>query len=54
MSYNWQTPIAIAVVLLALAALVRSAILKRKKPGCGGNCGCPTDELKARLKKMPP
>ncbi|MFT3868823.1 MAG: FeoB-associated Cys-rich membrane protein [Nibricoccus sp.] len=46
---NWQTPIAILVVLLALAALVRGAISKKKKPGCGGGC-CPTDKFKAGLK----
>jgi hypothetical protein len=46
---NWQTPVAILVVLLALAALVRGAIVKRKKPGCGGGC-CPTDRFKTGLK----
>jgi hypothetical protein len=50
MSNNWQTPIAIAVVLLAIAALVCNAILKRKKPGCGGGC-CPPDRFKTGLKR---
>jgi hypothetical protein len=47
---NWQTPVAIVVVLLALAALVRGVSVKRKKPGCGGGSGCPTDAFKAKLK----
>ena len=46
---NWQTPAAIAIVLLALAGLVRGAIMKRKKPGCGGGC-CPPDRFKTGLK----
>jgi len=47
---NWQTPVAITVVLIALAILLRSALTQRKKPGCGGGCGCPTDDFKAKLK----
>lgn len=50
MTDNWQTPIAILVVLLALAMLVRGVIAKRKKPGCGGSC-CPTDRFKAKLNR---
>ena len=46
---NWQTPVAILVVLLALAGLVRGAITKRKKPGCGSGC-CPPDRFKTGLK----
>lgn len=48
---NWQTPLAIFVVLVVVALLVRGAVKKRKTPGCGSGCGCPTDEFKARLKK---
>jgi hypothetical protein len=47
---NWQTPAAIAAVLIALALLVRGALAKRKNPGCGGSCACPTDRFKASLK----
>jgi len=50
MTSNWQTPVAITVVLLALAALLRGALAKRKNPGCGGAC-CPTDRFKAKLNK---
>jgi hypothetical protein len=48
---NWQTPLALLVVAITLALLVRSAWKKRRKPGCGGDCGCPTNDLKAQLKK---
>lgn len=48
---NWQTPLALLVVAITLALLIRSAWKKRRKPGCGGDCGCPTDDFKARLKK---
>jgi hypothetical protein len=51
MNPNWQTPMAVAVVILALAGLLRRAIVNRKKPGCGGGCGCPTDAFKAKLKR---
>ncbi len=51
MPSNWQTPLAILVVLVAAGLIVRGALKKRKTPGCGGGCGCPTDKFKARLKK---
>jgi hypothetical protein len=52
MFLNWQTPLALVVVALALAALARGVFSKRKKPGCGGGCGRPTDKFKANLKKV--
>lgn len=50
---NWQTPVALIVVLAATVYLVRSALAKRRKPGvgCGGDCGCPTKEFKRELTK---
>jgi hypothetical protein len=48
---NWQTPLALLVVAITLALLLRSAWKKRRKPGCGGDCGCPTSEIKTQLKK---
>jgi hypothetical protein len=48
---NWQTPLALLVVAITLALLIRSAWKKRRKPGCGGDCGCPTSEIKTQLKK---
>ena len=48
---DWQTPLALLVVALTLALLLRGAWKKRKTPGCGGDCGCPSQEFKDRLKK---
>jgi hypothetical protein len=44
-----QTILALIVVAGAAAWLVMRSLAKRKNPGCGGDCGCPTDELKAKL-----
>lgn len=53
MTADLQTPLALLVVALTAALLVRAAWKKRRKPGsgCGGDCGCPGTELKAQLKK---
>jgi len=45
-----QTFFALAVVAIAALWLVRRSLAKRKNPGCGGDCACPTNELKAKLK----
>ncbi|MBI5382725.1 MAG: FeoB-associated Cys-rich membrane protein [Opitutae bacterium] len=47
MSAPLQTIVALTVVALALAWLIRRALRSRKNPGC--NCsGCPTGKLKPR------
>ncbi len=46
-----QTLTALALVALAAIWLVLSLLAKRRRPGCGGNCGCATDELKAKLRR---
>ena len=46
MSSDFQTIAALIVVALAVGGLIARAVLKRRKPGCGGDCGCPTRELK--------
>jgi hypothetical protein len=51
MSSHTQTFLALAAVAAAVIWLVARALVKRKNPGCGGDCGCPTGELKARLKR---
>jgi hypothetical protein len=51
MSSQLQTISALAVVAIAAIWLVLRALAKKKNPGCGGDCGCPTDELKAKLRK---
>jgi hypothetical protein len=48
---NWQTPLALLVVVVTFALLVRAAWKKRRKPGCGGDCGCPSDDFKTRVRK---
>ena len=46
-----QTIIALVVVAVAIIWLVARAMAKRRNPGCGGDCGCPSSELKAQLKR---
>ena len=51
MSSDFQTIAALVVVVaLAAAGLIVRAVLKRRKPGCGGGCGCPSSEIKAKLR----
>jgi hypothetical protein len=45
-----QTFLALAIVAVAATWLVLRSLAKKKNPGCGGDCGCATDELKAKLK----
>ncbi len=37
---NWQSNIALVVVALTAVIFIVSAVKKRRKPGCGGGCGC--------------
>jgi hypothetical protein len=53
MSPTLQSILALAVVALAVAWLVRRSLAKRKNPGCGGDCGCPSSEVKAAAAKIP-
>lgn len=53
MGPSLQTILALVVVAIAATWLVWRAVAKRKNPGCGGDCACPTDELKAQLKRRP-
>jgi hypothetical protein len=46
MSPEIQTIAALVVVAITAVWLVARAIAKRRKPGCGGECACPTQELK--------
>ena len=41
-----QTVAALIIVAIAATWLVVHALGKRRKPGCGGECACPTRELK--------
>jgi hypothetical protein len=51
MNAETQTLAALAVVAIAAVWLVLRALAKRKNPGCGGDCGCATGGLKAKLQK---
>jgi hypothetical protein len=51
MSPPLQTLVALVIVALAATWLVRRALAKKKNPGCGGDCGCATTGLKAKLKR---
>jgi hypothetical protein len=46
MSSDFQTIAALVVVALTATWLIARTVAKRRKPGCGGDCGCPTRELK--------
>jgi len=52
MSPTLQTILALALVALAAAWLVRRSLAKRKHRGCGGDCGCPASEVKAQAAKI--
>ena len=49
MSAQFQTLAALGIVALAATWLIARALAKRKNPGCGGDCGCPSSELKAKV-----
>jgi hypothetical protein len=45
MSPALQTLAALAVVAVAATWLVLRALAKKKTPGCGGDCGCPSQKF---------
>jgi hypothetical protein len=47
MTPRLQTYIALFVVVVAVALLIWRPLSRKKRPGCGGGCGCPTDAFKA-------
>jgi hypothetical protein len=54
MTPSTQTVIALGIVALAAAFLLRSWLRKKKSPGCGGDCGAVSPEVKklqARLRQ---
>ncbi len=46
MSPEHQSIVALVIVALAAGWLIARAWIKRRNPGCGGECGCPTTKLK--------
>jgi hypothetical protein len=54
MDSHLQTITALAIVALAVVWLIGRAIAKRRHPGCGGDCGAVSPEmrrLQAKLKR---
>ena len=51
MTPTFQTILALTTVAIAAGWLAFGALANKKKPGCGGGCGCATDDFKAKLKK---
>jgi hypothetical protein len=49
MSPTLQTAVALAIVAVAVAWLVVRALSRRRREGCGGDCGCPSSDLKEKL-----
>ena len=50
MSQQIQSIAAFAIVAGAAAWLVVRYLAGRKKPGCGGGCGCPSSDLRSKLR----
>lgn len=51
MSAQVQSYVALAIVLATVVWMVRHFLGGKKKPGCGGDCGCPANEFKDKLKR---
>jgi len=50
MSPQIQSYLALVIVGVAMIWLVWRSVAKRKKPGCGGDCGCASSDLKAKIR----
>ncbi len=51
MSPAVQSYLALVFVAIAAAGLVWHFAAKKKKPGCGGDCACPSSDLKAKIRR---
>ena len=51
MSPQIQTYVAVALVLAAAVGLAWHYLGGKKKPGCGGDCGCAPDKFKDKLRR---
>lgn len=45
-----QTALALGIVSVTVLILVFRALAKRRNPGCGGECGCPASEIRAKAR----
>jgi hypothetical protein len=48
MSSHFQSIAALVIVALAATWLIARAVGNRRKPGCGGDCGCPASAIKTK------
>jgi hypothetical protein len=51
MSPEVQTLAALALVGAAAIWLSLRALAQRRKPGCGGGCGCTSEDLRAKARR---
>lgn len=51
MGSQLQSYAALGIVLVAVVWLAWYYLGGKKKPGCGGDCGCATDKFKEKLKR---
>jgi hypothetical protein len=47
---DWQSPIALLIVAIALGAFIYSIAKPNKKSGCGKGCGCGVEKKDALRK----
>ncbi len=52
MSPSLQTIIALALVAIAAGLLLRAWFAKKKSPGCGGECGAVSPEVRKLQKQL--
>jgi hypothetical protein len=50
MSPGLQTFAALLIAAAAAVWLVLRSLAKRRNPGCGGDCGCPSGDLRTRAR----
>lgn len=50
MSPEYQTLAALLIVATASVWLLMRSFSRRRKPGCGGDCGCASGDLKAKVR----
>jgi hypothetical protein len=48
MTADFQAIAALLIVALTATWFIARAVAKRKAPGCGGDCGCASSEIKKR------
>jgi len=52
MTNDFQTIAALVVVAITAAWMIARALSKRRKPGCGGGCACPSQDQARRTGRI--